>query len=138
MNHVHILRDEAEVAGILDRLVPLIGEQAQTRDASGELPAAALQAIAESGLLALNVPRRHGGVQASALTIAQVYRRIAEADPSVAQSSSHTSPRSMHWTGSAPRSNKRSFLARCWKVRGSAMPALKPAASAAMSIWSRG
>jgi len=85
MNHVHILRDEAEVAGILDRLVPLIGEQAQTRDASGELPAAALQAIAESGLLALNVPRRHGGVQASALTIAQVYRRIAEADPSVAQ-----------------------------------------------------
>lgn len=85
MNHVHIIRDEAEVAGILDRLVPLIDEQAQARDASGELPGAVLSAIAESGLLALNVPRRHGGIQASALTIAQVYRRIAEADPSVAQ-----------------------------------------------------
>lgn len=85
MSHVHIIREEAEVPGILDRLVPLIQAQAQARDASGELPATALAEIAASGLLALNVPRCHGGIQASALVIAQVYRRIAEADPSVAQ-----------------------------------------------------
>ncbi|MDF0730113.1 acyl-CoA dehydrogenase family protein [Pseudomonas entomophila] len=85
MSAVHIIRDEREVTGILDRLVPLIAEGAVARDATGELPTHAIETIAASGLLALNVPRQFGGVQASAVSIAQVYRRIAAADPSVAQ-----------------------------------------------------
>lgn len=85
MTGVHIIGDEAEVPAILDRLVPLIAEDAIARDASGSVAINAAALIAASGLLALNVPRRFGGPQASARTIAQVYRRIAMADPSVSQ-----------------------------------------------------
>lgn len=85
MNAVTVIRDEREIPSILDRLVPLIAQEAAARDANHELPDAAIEAIAASGLLALNVPRTHGGVQASAAAIVSVCRRIAQADPSVAQ-----------------------------------------------------
>lgn len=85
MTAVPIILDEEQVPAILDRLVPVIAEGAIARDASGEVPVDAAELIAASGLLALNVPNRFGGPQASARTIAQVYRRIATADPSVAQ-----------------------------------------------------
>ncbi|WP_437882353.1 acyl-CoA dehydrogenase family protein [Pseudomonas sp. LRF_L74] len=85
MTAVHTIRDEQEVASILDRLVPLVAESVVQRDADGTLPSQALEAIAASGLLALNVPKRHGGIEASAVTIGLVCRRIAMADPSVAQ-----------------------------------------------------
>lgn len=85
MSSVHIIRDESEVDAILDRLATEVAEGSIERDATGSLADAAIAAIAGSGLLALNVPREYGGVQASAVTIARVYRRIAAADPSVAQ-----------------------------------------------------
>ncbi|WP_236199580.1 acyl-CoA dehydrogenase family protein [Pseudomonas pseudonitroreducens] len=85
MSSVHVIRDESEVEAILDRLDSLVAEGSIERDATGSLPDAAIAAIASSGLLALNVPQAYGGVQASAVTIAKVYRRIAAADPSVAQ-----------------------------------------------------
>lgn len=85
MTRVHIIDDEEEVPSILDRLVPLIAEGAIARDASGEVAVDAVALIAASGLLALNVPRRHGGPEAGARTIAHVYRCIAMADPSVSQ-----------------------------------------------------
>lgn len=83
--NAHIIRDEAEIEGIVSELAPAIRADAVARDAKRQLPVEALGLIAESGLLALNVPADFGGIQASAETIVAACRRIAQADSSVAQ-----------------------------------------------------
>lgn len=85
MTQVHIIKDESEIDGILAKIVPSIAQQAVDRDFKGQVAAEAAELIAQSGLLGLNVPREFGGVDASALIIAKVCQKIAEADPSVSQ-----------------------------------------------------
>jgi SfnB family sulfur acquisition oxidoreductase len=58
---------------------------AAERDAARRLPFEQVQALKDSGLLAITVPAEHGGVDASAQTVAEVFRLIAHADPSLAQ-----------------------------------------------------
>jgi SfnB family sulfur acquisition oxidoreductase len=58
---------------------------AAERDAERVLPAAELDALSASGLLAVTVPAEHGGADLSTRVVAEVYRRLASGDPSVAQ-----------------------------------------------------
>lgn len=59
--------------------------EASQRDADRELPHAHVAALKESGLLAITVPERFGGIAVSAEVVAEVFRLIAHADPSLAQ-----------------------------------------------------
>lgn len=75
--------DEAlEVAA---KLAAEFDAQASARDADRRLPHDQVQALKESGLLALTVPSEYGGIAAPATVLAEVFRRIAHADPSLAQ-----------------------------------------------------
>lgn len=60
-------------------------QQACARDAGRTLPHDQVQALKSSGLLALSVPAEHGGIEAPATTVAEVFRLLAHADPSLAQ-----------------------------------------------------
>lgn len=58
---------------------------AATRDAERRLPHEQVTALKDSGLLALPVPVEFGGLGAPATVIAEVFRLLAHADPSLAQ-----------------------------------------------------
>jgi len=59
--------------------------EAATRDAERLLPHDQIKALKESGLLAISIPAEFGGVNAPATVLAEVFRLIAHADPSLAQ-----------------------------------------------------
>ncbi|MBB4662188.1 SfnB family sulfur acquisition oxidoreductase [Conexibacter arvalis] len=58
---------------------------AVARDREHALPHAELELLRRSGLLALSVPAEHGGVGASHVVIAEVFRILAAADPAFVQ-----------------------------------------------------
>ncbi|HLH13774.1 MAG TPA: acyl-CoA dehydrogenase family protein, partial [Solirubrobacteraceae bacterium] len=62
-----------------------IAERAAERDRLRELPAAEIELLSEEGLLAITIPREHGGADVTAQTLAQVVSTLASADPNVAQ-----------------------------------------------------
>jgi SfnB family sulfur acquisition oxidoreductase len=55
------------------------------RDRAGAVPAAELAALDASGLLAITIPRAHGGPDLPAVALAEVIRLIAAVDPAIAQ-----------------------------------------------------
>lgn len=59
--------------------------EASARDAERQLPHEQVKALKESGLLAISVPAEHGGIDAPATVLAEVFRLIAHADPSLSQ-----------------------------------------------------
>lgn len=59
--------------------------EAAERDAQRRLPHEQVQALKDSGLLAVTVPREYGGIDVPAVVLAEVIRLIAHADPSLAQ-----------------------------------------------------
>jgi SfnB family sulfur acquisition oxidoreductase len=56
-----------------------------SRDRARVLPVEQVRAVADAGLLALTVPRRHGGPDVSAETLAEVVRLLSWGDPNVGQ-----------------------------------------------------
>ena len=67
------------------RLAADIADDASARDSGRLLPHDQVKALKESGLLALPVPVEFGGLGAPAAVIAEVFRVLAHADPSMAQ-----------------------------------------------------
>ncbi|SEH47175.1 sulfur acquisition oxidoreductase, SfnB family [Mycolicibacterium rutilum] len=59
--------------------------EASTRDAERRLPHEQVAALKKSGLLAVTVPVDYGGIAAPAAVLAEVFRLMAHADPSLAQ-----------------------------------------------------
>lgn len=59
--------------------------EASTRDTERLLPYEQVKALKASGLLAISVPVDHGGVDVPATVLAEVFRLIAHADPSLSQ-----------------------------------------------------
>jgi SfnB family sulfur acquisition oxidoreductase len=66
-------------------LSKVFAEGAAARDSGRELPHEQVHALKEAGLLALSVPVEHGGIDAPASVIAEVFRLLAHADASLAQ-----------------------------------------------------
>lgn len=77
----HVIADDAEALAA----AASIARGAAARDRSGEPPFAELEQLAQTGLLAIQVPRAYGGAGVSNATLAEVYRLITVADPAIAQ-----------------------------------------------------
>lgn len=67
------------------KLAAQIEVEATSRDEQRLLAHDHVQALKESGLLALSIPVAYGGIEAPATVLAEVFRLLAHADPSVAQ-----------------------------------------------------
>lgn len=75
----------AEAVRVATGLAAELAAGAAERDAERVLPAAELDALSDSGLLAVTVPAAYGGADLSAETLAEVFRILAAGDPSLAQ-----------------------------------------------------
>ena len=74
--------DALEVAA---HLADEFADGAAHRDTERELPHAQIGQLAASGLLAVTVPRAYGGLDAPFEVVAEIFRVLAAADPSIAQ-----------------------------------------------------
>ena len=70
---------------VAERLATEFGAQAAARDADRDLPHTQVRTLKNSGLLALSVPAEYGGIDAPAAVVAEVFRVLGHADPSLAQ-----------------------------------------------------
>jgi SfnB family sulfur acquisition oxidoreductase len=74
-----------EAVAVATRLAAQFAAEASARDTARDLPHEQVRALKESGLLALSAPGEFGGIEAPAAVIAEVFRLLAHADPSLAQ-----------------------------------------------------
>ena len=74
-----------EAVAVAADLAERFAKSAAERDAERVLPAAELDELSESGLLAVTVPAPYGGAELPAETLAEVFRLLAAGDPSIAQ-----------------------------------------------------
>jgi len=79
------ITDADQALAVAAELSAAFAAEAGARDADRVLPHVQVQALKESGLLALSVPVEHGGIAAPAAVIAEVFRLFAHGDPSLAQ-----------------------------------------------------
>ncbi|MBW8482313.1 SfnB family sulfur acquisition oxidoreductase [Actinomadura parmotrematis] len=77
--------DDAAAVEAARAFAARIAPGAVERDRTARHPAAELDDLAGTGLLAISVPREHGGGGVAASTVGEVFRIVAAADPSVAQ-----------------------------------------------------
>ncbi|OKI00812.1 SfnB family sulfur acquisition oxidoreductase [Streptomyces sp. CB02923] len=81
----HVIADDAEALAVAAALADAFRSGAAERDALRRLPRDELARLSASGLLGITVPRGHGGAGVTAGTLAEVFRLLATADPSLAQ-----------------------------------------------------
>jgi SfnB family sulfur acquisition oxidoreductase len=81
----HVIESDAEAIEVATAYAASIAGTASERDRAGKVPVEALAALDASGLLGVTVPREHGGADVSMVTLAEVIRLIAAADPAIAQ-----------------------------------------------------
>jgi alkylation response protein AidB-like acyl-CoA dehydrogenase len=79
-----ITDDDAAVRVAKQLVLSVVGGGAD-RGALRSQPAGALELVRRSGLLAMTVPRSHGGVEVSANTLTEVVGLLASADPCAAE-----------------------------------------------------
>lgn len=82
---VHIVTGDAEALAVARDLSERFAEGASRRDAERQFPEAELKELAESGLLAITVPRSHGGADVSCRTLGEVVRVLSAGDSSIGQ-----------------------------------------------------
>lgn len=75
----------AQAVAVAHTLAAGFAETSARRDAERLLPGPELDQLAESGLLAITVPREYGGSELPAAMVAEVFRILASGDPSIAQ-----------------------------------------------------
>jgi SfnB family sulfur acquisition oxidoreductase len=83
--HAHVIADDEEALRVASTLAGEFAADAAARDAQRRLPEPELARLSASGLLGITVPRAFGGADVSATTVAEVFRLLATADPSIAQ-----------------------------------------------------
>lgn len=70
---------------VAEKLSAEFAAGAAERDAERRLPHDEVGALKRSGLLALSVPAEYGGIEAPSTVLAEVFRLLGHADPSLAQ-----------------------------------------------------
>ncbi|UVL53638.1 SfnB family sulfur acquisition oxidoreductase [Pseudomonas sp. B21-036] len=80
-----IIRSDQQALETAHALAEQIAEGASLRDANRTLPRAEMNLISRSGLLAITIPKDHGGADVSANTLAKVGVLLSEADSSIGQ-----------------------------------------------------
>jgi SfnB family sulfur acquisition oxidoreductase len=81
----HVIKTDAEAIRIAERLAQQFAEGASERDLTRKWPVAELDAFSQSGLWAINVPKKFGGPELSYVTLSKVIEIISAADPSLGQ-----------------------------------------------------
>ncbi|MEU1291328.1 SfnB family sulfur acquisition oxidoreductase [Streptomyces sp. NPDC005840] len=81
----HVIADDQEALAVARALAEEFRAGASERDRERRLPRAELERLSASGLLAVTVPAAHGGADVGAGTLAEIFRLLASADPSLAQ-----------------------------------------------------
>ena len=79
------LTSEEEAIATAQALAKQFAESASSRDIDRLLPHAELDALSQSGLLAITVPSEYGGLDVSNAVLAEVTAILAEADGSIGQ-----------------------------------------------------
>jgi SfnB family sulfur acquisition oxidoreductase len=83
--HAHRIGSDEEALTIARVLAQKFAVGAAERDRERILPQAELDKFSGRGLWAISIPKAYGGAGVSHTTIVEVFRTIAEADPSIAQ-----------------------------------------------------
>lgn len=79
------IASEQEAITVARKLAQEFAAGAAERDRQRVLPFAEIERFSQSGLWAISVPRDYGGIGASWVTVAEVFRIISAADPSIGQ-----------------------------------------------------
>ena len=79
------LASEADAIAAAARLAARFREGAIERDRGRVLPFEEVRALKQAGLFAVTVPRAFGGIEASAVAVAEIIRLLSAADPSIGQ-----------------------------------------------------
>ncbi len=82
---VHVIGSDEEAVEVASNLGRSLAAGAAERDRERRLPWAELEALSRSGLLGITVPRRFGGPEVSAVTLADVVRLLSAGDSNVGQ-----------------------------------------------------
>lgn len=80
-----ILKSHTDIIHAARRVAVRLSPEASDRDRERRKPWAEMELLSSEGLLAITVPRTHGGPGAGARTVAEVFQILAAADPAVAQ-----------------------------------------------------
>lgn len=81
----HIIKNDDEAISVAKKLAAQFLTGASERDRQRKWPIEELDAFSQSGLWAINVPKKFGGPEVSYATLAKVIQIISAADPSLAQ-----------------------------------------------------
>lgn len=81
----HVIGSTDEALDVARALAASFREGASERDQARRLPVAEIEAFSSSGLWAITVPRRFGGIDVSYATVAEVIRIVSAADPCIGQ-----------------------------------------------------
>ncbi len=81
----HRIASDAEAIRTAGALAADFAQGAAERDRTRRLPDVEIERFSASGLWAIGIPRRFGGIGASTRTIAKVIETISAADPSIGQ-----------------------------------------------------
>ncbi|AGB74666.1 acyl-CoA dehydrogenase (plasmid) [Rhizobium tropici CIAT 899] len=80
-----MLETEQQALAVAQELAQRFAATASERDSERLLPFAEMDALAQSGLLAITVPEEHGGLDVSNATLAEITATLAQADGSIGQ-----------------------------------------------------
>lgn len=81
----HIIASDREAVETARKLAAEFATDAAKRDAERILPYAEVQALSDSGLLSITVPREYGGPGLSARTVGEVFTELSAGDASIGQ-----------------------------------------------------
>lgn len=81
----HLIQNDQEAIDAAETLAARFREGAAERDRERHLPVAELDEWSRSGLGGITIPRQYGGAQVSFRTLADVFRIVSAADPSLGQ-----------------------------------------------------
>ncbi|MFU8927588.1 SfnB family sulfur acquisition oxidoreductase [Acinetobacter puyangensis] len=79
------IQSENEAIDIAHQLAAKFAHGAAARDRDRRLPIDELNEYSQSGLWAITIPKQYGGIGASFRTVAEVFKSISAADPSLGQ-----------------------------------------------------
>ncbi|ASL42204.1 Dibenzothiophene desulfurization enzyme C [Burkholderia sp. AD24] len=88
VNHrqaVRIVVDDAQAIAVAHELAARLAQGAATRDRERRLPYEEIDWFSQSGLWAITVPKAYGGAGVSFVTLTEVVKIVAAADPSLGQ-----------------------------------------------------
>jgi len=80
-----VIADDAEAIAVAHELAVRLARDAAQRDRERRLPHEEIEWFSQSGLWAITVPKAYGGAGVSFVTLAEVIKIVAAADPSLGQ-----------------------------------------------------